>query len=127
MTRLLECEPIEERYRSGHNGAASKADGRKPRGFESHPLRTLWRVQNALSRQEEKYEWNGAWLFRSTSHCLCRFGTTLFRCRPDVGATKAADGSVHADSEPHSSGADRTSALQKRRIALSISGLHPHL
>ncbi len=30
---------IEERYRSGHNGAASKADGRKPRGFESHPLR----------------------------------------------------------------------------------------
>src|ERR1700739_3367344 len=30
-----------ERYRSGHNGADSKSDGRvKPaRGFESHPLR----------------------------------------------------------------------------------------
>ena len=34
-------EDITERYRSGHNGAASKAvRGREvPRGFESHPLR----------------------------------------------------------------------------------------
>ena len=30
-----------ERYRSGHNGADSKSDGRviPARGFESHPLR----------------------------------------------------------------------------------------
>ena len=35
----MRAEP--ERYRSGHNGADSKSDGRvKPaRGFESHPLR----------------------------------------------------------------------------------------
>ena len=32
----------EERYRSGHNGADSKSDGRhkSARGFESHPLRS---------------------------------------------------------------------------------------
>src|SRR5450631_4278301 len=32
-----------ERYRSGHNGADSKSDGRviPARGFESHPLRHL--------------------------------------------------------------------------------------
>ena len=37
---MLECRPP-ERYRSGHNGADSKSDGRvKPaRGFESRPLR----------------------------------------------------------------------------------------
>src|SRR6516164_4143968 len=37
----LEYQPPMERYRSGHNGADSKSDGRvKPaRGFESHPLR----------------------------------------------------------------------------------------
>ncbi len=45
---LLECLAIEERYRSGHNGAASKADGRKPRGFESRPLRLFFR-RRALS------------------------------------------------------------------------------
>jgi ribosome-associated toxin RatA of RatAB toxin-antitoxin module len=38
---LIRRQSIEERYRSGHNGAASKADGCKPRGFESHPLRPL--------------------------------------------------------------------------------------
>src|SRR5579863_3345814 len=37
----LEYQLPPERYRSGHNGADSKSDGRvKPaRGFESHPLR----------------------------------------------------------------------------------------
>jgi hypothetical protein len=39
----LEYQLPPERYRSGHNGADSKSDGRvKPaRGFESHPLRHL--------------------------------------------------------------------------------------
>src|ERR1700723_3349612 len=34
---------VKERYRSGHNGADSKSDGRviPARGFESHPLRHL--------------------------------------------------------------------------------------
>src|ERR1700692_2441277 len=34
---------LTERYRSGHNGADSKSDGRviPARGFESHPLRHL--------------------------------------------------------------------------------------
>src|SRR5262245_38710648 len=41
-----------ERYRSGHNGADSKSDGRvKPaRGFESHPLRHLNRRRTPASR-----------------------------------------------------------------------------
>src|SRR5580704_17305234 len=35
-----------ERYRSGHNGADSKSDGRviPARGFESHPLRQIKRA-----------------------------------------------------------------------------------
>src|ERR1700735_2641600 len=34
---------VKERYRSGHNGADSKSDGRviPARGFESHPLRQI--------------------------------------------------------------------------------------
>lgn len=39
----------EERYRSGHNGAASKADGCKPRGFESRPLRFFITVGAAFA------------------------------------------------------------------------------
>src|SRR5450631_112469 len=37
----LEYQLPPERYRSGHNGADSKSDGRviPARGFESHPLR----------------------------------------------------------------------------------------
>ena len=48
----LEYQPLDaraepERYRSGHNGADSKSDGRvKPaRGFESHPLRHEHTIQ----------------------------------------------------------------------------------
>src|SRR5450631_4544362 len=39
----LEYQLPPERYRSGHNGADSKSDGRviPARGFESHPLRHL--------------------------------------------------------------------------------------
>ena len=43
---------LEERYRSGHNGAASKADGRKPRGFESRPLRIFGEGYVAYARRE---------------------------------------------------------------------------
>ena len=47
---------LKERYRSGHNGADSKSDGRfiPPRGFESHPLRQF----SILQAMRDRSYWN---------------------------------------------------------------------
>src|SRR5205814_9965082 len=69
--RNMRAEP--ERYRSGHNGADSKSDGRvKPaRGFESHPLRHAVPTAASESRQDKRSEEHTSEL-QSLRHLVCR-------------------------------------------------------
>ena len=50
LFRIRSKRFLPERYRSGHNGADSKSDGglAAPRGFESHPLRQLSRLDRPI-------------------------------------------------------------------------------
>src|ERR1700722_12278672 len=92
---------IEERYRSGHNGAASKADGRKPRGFESHPLRQFFantgqtRCSGSTASQAPTFTptffawWIGKRLNACKSLASCSLGIGIYAGQIDAnGRTK---------------------------------------
>src|SRR5580704_911105 len=73
-----------ERYRSGHNGADSKSDGRviPARGFESHPLRHL--IFEAFLRLESLRSFPTASLLPNSGDlrgritiCVTRFDTVF--------------------------------------------------